>query len=353
MSGGVDSSVAAAMLVREGYDVFGVTMNLRPIESEPDETGRACCSPAAAADARRVADLLGIPHYVLDFSDVFREAVIGDFIEEYRRGRTPNPCVRCNRFVKFEALMEKARALGADRIATGHYARIVFDALRGRWLLKRGTDSSKDQSYALYAMTQEQLARTLMPLGGLTKTETRAIARELGLEVASKAESQDICFADGRDYAGFLSRAAPELVSPGPILDTSGREIGRHRGIAFYTVGQRRRIGIAAREPLYVVEIDTRRNAVVVGTNSELYSGGLVASEMNFVSIERPGGTIAGTAKIRYNMQDSEALLSVQADDTALIRFERPQRAVAPGQAVVFYAGEDVVGGGTIESALR
>ena len=353
MSGGVDSSVAAAILVQEGYDVIGVTMQIWPATVTEEKFSRTCCSLSAVEDARRVAARLGIPHYVLNFKDIFEELVIDNFIEEYRRGRTPNPCIRCNRFVKFEALLAKAQALGADYVATGHYSRIVHDEARGRWLLKRGVDRSKDQSYALYSMTQYQLAHTLMPLGNMVKDETRRLAAQLGLAVSSKPDSQEICFVEDRNYRAFLEAAAPEVAKPGPILDTAGNVIGEHKGIAFYTVGQRRRLGIAAGEPLYVVRVDPADNAVVVGREADLYAPGLIATDLNYISIEALVEPIAVTAKVRYNMKDSQALLSPWAKEQARLTFEKPQRAIAPGQAVVFYNSEDVGGGGTIENVKR
>lgn len=353
MSGGVDSSVAAAILVQEGYDVVGVTMQVWPTTSAAeDRFSRTCCSLSAVEDARRVAARLGIPHYVLNFRDVFQEMVIDNFIEEYRRGRTPNPCLRCNRFVKFEALLEKARALGADYVATGHYARIVYDDARRRWLLKKGLDHSKDQSYALYGMTQYQLAHTLMPLGNMAKDETRRMAAELGLSVADKPDSQEICFVEERKYRDFLQKVAPEVVRPGPIVDTAGNILGEHSGIAFYTVGQRRGLGIAAGEPLYVVRIDAAENTVVVGRENELYARGLLASDVNLVAMEELRDTIAVTAKIRYNMQESPALLAPSGEKQVRVTFEHPQRAITPGQAVVCYDGDDVVAGGTIDRVL-
>jgi len=349
MSGGVDSSVAAAILTEQGYDVIGVTMQIWPSATPPEESfSRTCCSLSAVEDARRVAAKLGIPHYVMNFKDVFEKTVIDNFIEEYRRGRTPNPCVRCNRFVKFEALLERARGLGADFVATGHYARIAYDETRRRWLLRRGVDRSKDQSYALYSMTQEQLAHTLMPLGSMAKDETRRLAADLGLAVADKPDSQEICFVENRDYPGFLKSVAPEIARPGPILDTAGNVIGEHKGIAFYTIGQRRRLGVAAGEPRYVVRIDAGRNAIVIGRDEDLYASELVAGDVNLISPHILDKPIAVTAKVRYNMKDSPALLAVPVDGQAHVRFEKPQRAIAPGQAVVIYQGEDVVGGGTI-----
>ena len=353
MSGGVDSSVAAAILVEEGYQVIGVTMQIWPQESGiEDAAARTCCSLAAINDARRVAYKLGIPHYVMNFREAFRETVIDNFIEEYRKGRTPNPCVRCNRFIKFEALLAKSRALGAEYMATGHYARIA-PCEDGRWVLKRGLDTSKDQSYALYTLTQEQLAHTLLPLGDMAKDETRRLAAHLGLAVAAKPDSQEICFVENRDYPGFLKREVPEVAKPGPILDTSGRVIGEHKGIAFYTIGQRRRLGIAAKEPLYVVNIDAKKNAIVAGSNKDLYASKLLASDLNFISINPPKDKIAVTAKVRYNMKDSPAFLSCTSDKQALVYFTEPQRAITPGQAVVFYRGEEVLGGGTIDTVCK
>lgn len=353
MSGGVDSSVAAAILVEEGYEVIGVTMQIWPSTADVEtEFARSCCSLSAARDALMVAGKLGIPHYVLNFKDVFQEAVIDNFIDEYRHGRTPNPCVRCNRLVKFDALLDRAKALGADYIATGHYSRILYDEARGRWILKRGLDHSKDQSYALYAMTQDQLAHTLMPLGGMVKDETRRLAAKLGLSVASKPESQDICFVEGRNYPAFLEATAPETVRPGPILDTAGNVVGEHRGIAFYTLGQRRRIGVPSTEPLYVVRVDAEKNAVIVGRESDLYSRELIADDVNLITVKRLTEPFAVTAKVRYNMKDSACLLSPQEGERVKTVFDEPQRAITPGQAVVFYDGEDVVGGGTIADVL-
>jgi tRNA-uridine 2-sulfurtransferase len=346
MSGGVDSSVAAALLKSEGHDVIGATMQIWP-DSQQSQPG-GCCSLSAVEDARRVANLIGIPHYVLNLQDEFERLVIREFIAEYGLGHTPNPCVRCNQFVKFDVLLRKAISLGADKIATGHYARVDYDETAGRWLLKRSADRTKDQSYALYTMTQEQLSRTLFPLGDRGKPQTRALAAKLGMSVANKPDSQEICFIPDNKYAGFLAKAAPELVSPGPIVDTSGNELGTHNGIAFYTIGQRKRLGIAVGRPMYVVGIDRAKNAVVVGSNEELFKDTVIAKNMNFIGSESLADCVVVSAKIRYNMQDSPAYACSLDDNAVRLRFDKPQRAVTPGQAMVMYRDEIVVGGGVI-----
>ncbi|MHB0913679.1 MAG: tRNA 2-thiouridine(34) synthase MnmA [Armatimonadota bacterium] len=343
MSGGVDSSVAAAILLEEGYEVIGMTMRTLPASDIPDG---ACSVPDAVEDARRVAETLGIPHHTIDLSDLFREAVIDYFAGEYRRGRTPNPCVHCNRLVKFGALMRAAFELGAERLATGHYAKIEH---KERYLLKRGLDRSKDQTYALYRLTQEQLARTLFPLGNLAKDETRRLAETLGLSMADKPDSQEICFIPEKDYPAFLAVHAPETVSPGPLEDTEGRVIGEHPGIAFFTVGQRKRLGVSRPEPTYVVRIVPERRAVVVGRNEDLFAKSFTASELNFISIEALTAAIAVTCKIRYNMKDTPALLTPLPGGRARVIFNKPERAITPGQASVFYQEDEVVGGGTID----
>jgi len=345
MSGGVDSSVAAAMLKQQGYDVIGVTLQIWPESAGSRSAG--CCSLSAVEDARRVANAIGIPHYVMNLRAEFERFVIDDFVREYREGRTPNPCIRCNQFVKFDVLLERAAGLGASMIATGHYARIELGE-SGRWLLKRAADSLKDQSYALYTMTQEQLSRTLFPLGDQTKQETRARAAELGLSVAEKPDSQEICFVPDNKYGGFLAEVAPDLANPGPLLDTAGNVLGAHKGIAFYTIGQRKGLGIAAGRPMYVVEIDKSRNAVVIGSNDELYRDDLVARNVNMIAVDSMPGCVVVSAKIRYNMQDSPAQACPAGAGAIRIRFEKPQRAVTPGQSVVMYQGDVVVGGGVI-----
>lgn len=352
MSGGVDSSVAAALLLERGCDVIGVTMQIWQ-ESATETKGAGCCSLGAVEDARKVAAKLGIPHYCLNYREFFAEKVIDDFVSEYKRGRTPNPCVNCNRYVKFDALLDKARQLGADYLATGHYARIGYDEARGRWTLSRAMASEKDQTYALYHFTQEQLARTLMPLGDLpSKTETRALAERLGLAVASKPDSQEICFVQGGRYTDFLAVKAPETVQPGTIVDTQGRIRGSHDGVAFYTIGQRKRINVGSPVPLFVVALDPATQTVVVGDDSDLRASGLLAYDCNWVGVASASAAPRVTAKIRYNMADQPAMIAPVGGDGVRVVFDEPQRAVTPGQAVVLYDGEVVVGGATIERRI-
>jgi len=352
MSGGVDSSVAAAMLKKEGYEVIGATMQVWPSKElayEADKFG-GCCGLDAVSDAKRVANKLGIPHYVMNFRDIFAEKVISDFCREYSLGRTPNPCIRCNEHIKFDALLRRAKELNADFVATGHYARIEHDEISGRYLLKKGIDRSKDQSYVLYVMTQNQLRHALTPLGGLTKERARQIARELGLPVADKAESQEICFIPDGDYTRFVREYVPRAATPGPILDRDGNTLGQHRGILFYTVGQRKGLGISAREPLYVIDIDPERNAIVVGTGREIYRDELIASHLNWIAIEPPQRPLELKAKIRYRHREADAVITPLSNgDRVHVKFKQPQMAITPGQAVVFYDEDTVVGGGTIE----
>ncbi len=349
MSGGVDSSVAAARLKQAGYRVIGITMQIWP---EGSRFG-GCCGIGAVEDARRVAYRLGIPHYVMNFRDVFAREVVADFCEEYRRGRTPNPCIRCNQHVKFDALLEKARELGAEFVSTGHYARIEFEESTGRYLLRKGADGNKDQSYFLYTMTQEQLKHTLFPVGEMTKEEVRQIAGEMELPVADKAESQEICFIPDDDHAGFLREHMPEAAQPGPILDEEGMSLGRHGGIMFYTTGQRRGLKLATREPQYVIAIEPEKNALVVGPREKALGTRLIAGEVNWIV---PPETVAGRkikARIRYRQQESEATVSRTEGNKVYVKFSEPQMAITPGQAVVFYDGATVAGGGTIEAAVR
>ena len=348
MSGGVDSSVTAALLKEEGYEVIGLTMQIRPSDELSGDYVHS-----AVADAKMVAEILGIAHYVVDFRDVFARKVIAHFCQEYGLGRTPNPCIRCNQFVKFGALLKKAEELGAGLIATGHYARIEKDAANGRYFIKKGSDRNKDQSYFLYAITQEQLMHSLFPLGELNKERVRRIAEELGLPVASRPESRDICFIPDSDYPRFLEEYGGGAAKPGPILDRRENILGEHKGLIFYTIGQRKGLGISSGEPLYVVAIEPERNAVIVGSKEETYGSELIASELNWIAIEEPKQSIRVKARIRYLHREAEALVTPSGEDRVQVTFEEPQMALTPGQAVVFYDGDTVIGGGSIEQVKQ
>jgi len=355
MSGGVDSSVAAALLKRQGRDVIGVTMNLFSLAKEEcaRDDLRSCCGWKAREDANRVAVRLGIPHFVVDFRPEFERSVIEDFGREYARGRTPNPCIRCNRFLKFGLLLERIGALGAETVATGHYARVAFDPESGRWLLRKGADADKDQSYFLYPLSQAQLSRTLFPVGELAKAEVRRLAAEFGLPVAQKGESQEICFIPDDDYPRFLRGKFPEAFRPGPIVDRAGKVIGRHEGIARFTVGQRSGLGIAAPRPLYVLAVDAATNTVVAGENRDLERRRLLVEEVNWISIRALNTPRAVKVKVRYRQAEAPAMIVPEADGCVRVEFEASQRAIAPGQAAVFYDGDVVVGGGLIARALE
>jgi tRNA-specific 2-thiouridylase len=344
MSGGVDSSVAAALLKKEGHEVFGVTMLLRPL-SHGKNAGNSPL-PDSVADARKVAAKLGIPHHVIDLREDFDRAVIADFCREYSRGRTPNPCVLCNPIIKFGKLWEKAK--GAGYLATGHYARIEKDEASGKLLLKKGKDRLKDQSYFLCRLTQEQLGRTLFPLGGITKEEVKKIAKDMDLPTAARPESQEICFISDDNYNEFLKEHLRQEIKPGPITDSRGNVLGHHRGIPFYTVGQRKGLGIAAKSSLYVTSIDAARNTVVVGTREETYSGGLAADNLNWISGVWPELPLKIKAVIRYRHPGVDATISLNDKNSVRVDFNEPQAAVTPGQTVVFYDGDTVTGCGTI-----
>ncbi len=354
MSGGVDSSVAAALLLDAGYEVVGFTMQLWPRDQQaelPPEM-RGCCGLDAVDRARRVATALGIRHYVLNLREKFEALVIDPFCDEYARGRTPNPCIRCNTFVKFGPLLQRAREIGAEKLATGHYARVTYDESSSRWKLLVGVDQTKDQSYSLYGLNQEQLSRAIFPLGEMTKEETRKRAAELQLATATTPESQEICFITGEDYRHYLARKRPDVVTPGAIVNCEGKQLGRHRGVAFYTIGQRQGLGVASGEPMYVVGIDVAKNRLIVGRADELEAKGLMTTEVNYVAVAAlpPEGKKLAV-KIRYG---AKAVPCTARPEHGKVRveFARPQRAVSPGQAVVLYDGEAVALGGVIEHAL-
>ena len=354
MSGGVDSSVAASLLMDRGFDVTGITMNLFSLPEElcRSEELHSCCGRKAVEDAHRVAIHLGIPHFVVDLRREFETAVIADFVREYGRGRTPNPCIRCNERIKFRLFLERARRLGADLIATGHYAKVARDPSGSRYLLKKGKDRAKDQSYFLYRLSQAQLARVLMPVGDFTKTEVREMARRRGLPVAEKPESQETCFAPLGDYPAFLAGRNPRAFRPGPIKDLAGRILGEHKGIGNYTIGQRRGLGISAPRPFYVVAIDAPRNAVIIGDERDLYRKRLQASDVRLIAGVRIEEPVMVKAKIRYKHRGAKALVIPVSGRRVRVEFERPQRAITPGQSVVFYQRDVVVGGAIIDRSL-
>ena len=349
MSGGVDSSVCAGLLKEAGYQVVGVTMRLSAIE-KPDAAGvsRTCCAGEGVEDARAVAQLLDIPYYVMNFEREFQRYVMDYFAQEYARGRTPNPCLACNEYAKFTFLFQKARALGADYLATGHYARIRQDG--GRFRLLTGLDPSKDQSYVLHTLRQDQLAHLLFPIGELTKDDTRRLAAEWDLPVADKPDSLDICFIPDRQYRDFIAQRTE--LEPGPIRDVSGRTLGQHGGIALYTIGQRKGLGLAAGEPRYVTGLDAGTRTVTVGRKEDLAVGSLVADRVNVVSGEWPAEPIRTQARVRYRSALVPATVTTE-DQRVRVLFDEPQYGVSPGQAVVFYEGEEAIGGAIIEETYR
>ncbi|MDI3257406.1 MAG: tRNA 2-thiouridine(34) synthase MnmA [Kyrpidia sp.] len=350
MSGGVDSSVTAALLKEQGYDVIGITMRLR---GHDEESSGGCCSVDDVNDARRVCQSLGIPFYAVNYRDAFEKRVIQYFEEEYKRGRTPNPCIACNMYMKYDLLLAQAMDLGADYLATGHYARIAYDEDRARYVLRKAVDRRKDQTYVLYHLTQEQLARTLFPLGGYEKTQVRELAKRFGLRVANKPESQDICFIPNGDHGEFLRRrSGGEPVSQGEFVDIEGNVVGTHQGIPFYTIGQRKGLGVALGHPVYVVDILPETNRVVLGSEDRVFARGLTASGVNWIAAARPDHPLRVAAKIRYAAPEAPATVYPERGDRIRVEFDEPQRAVTPGQAVVFYQGSEVVGGGTIEGRL-
>lgn len=347
MSGGVDSSAAAALLLEQGYDVVGITLKLWP----QDCVSRAedkCCGPQAVMDARSVSHKLRIPYYLVDEAEDFQKQVINYFAEEYKAGRTPNPCVMCNEKLKFGTLISRARQLGAEYIATGHFARVEQNPETGRHLLKKGKDPKKDQSYFLFSLKQEQLARSLFPLGELTKNDTREIARESHLKTAEKEESMEICFVPDKDYGKFLQQANLVQKHKGEIVDTHGRVLGQHDGIEFYTIGQRKGLGISSPNPLYVIELDPVNNRVIVGGESELDRDEFEVERCNWIPFEDPPESFEATIKIRYNHPGARGTVRPQSNGSAKIKLHAPQRAITPGQACVFYEEDLVIGGGWI-----
>jgi tRNA-uridine 2-sulfurtransferase len=360
MSGGVDSSTVAAMLRAEGNNVIGLTMQLwnqRRLagrEGMPESVQGRCCSLDDVYDARRVAEHIGIPYYVVNHEERFERDVVRPFVEEYLSGRTPIPCSLCNNHLKFDQLLLVARQIGAERVATGHYARVDYDETRGRWLLRRPADRTKDQTYFLFGLTQEQLSRTLFPLGGMTKAEVRELARKHGLALAEKPDSQEICFVPGGDYKRFLDAylaeqggALPDTA--GELVTTSGEVIGEHAGIHNFTVGQRKGLGLATGSPLYVIQISGANKQVVVGGEDNLYSRTLRARRVNLISVDRLREPMRVTVKIRHRHEPAPALLEDVSASEVLVSFDQPQRAITPGQAAVFYDGDVVVGGGWIQ----
>jgi tRNA-specific 2-thiouridylase len=347
MSGGVDSSVAAALLAEQGHDVIGLSMQLYD-QRGGEQTWGSCCTLDDLHDARRVAANIGFPHYIVNFERQFRDTVISNFVQEYASGRTPLPCAHCNSDLKFSTLLDRACGLGAGHVATGHYAR-VEQAPDGRWLLKRSADLDKDQSYFLFSLTQDQLARAVFPVGTLTKPEVRDQARRLGLAVADKPDSQEICFIPDGDYAAFVERKQPAVARTGAVVDQSGRELGKHGGVHRFTIGQRKGLGIASTIPLYVLNIDADSGTVTVGARDALDQTRLTASQVNWVSMDEPPAPVGVSAQIRHRHKAAPGAVHALPDGRAEMIFDEPQPAITPGQAVVFYDGETVVGGGWID----
>ena len=350
MSGGVDSSVTAALMVEAGYDVIAITMRLGmhdTIEIESDKP--SCCSLEGVEDARRVATQLGIPFYAVNYEERFRQSIVDYFADEYVSGRTPSPCVICNQDLKFGKLLELATQLEVDYVATGHYARIEREPETGRYILRKGLDSRKDQSYFLFSLTQAQLSRALMPLGGYAKDEVREVARKYQLRTAEKPESQELCFIADDNYKRFLKDRIPEKIQEGDIVDQEGRMLGEHQGIPFYTVGQRRGLGISAETPLYVTELKVHDNTIVVGKNEDLLADTMQVEEVNLITMDKLTEPIRAEVKIRYKDTGAPATIRPLSDTEVEVKFDQPRRAVTPGQAAVFYDGDIVIGGGWIK----
>ena len=348
MSGGVDSSVAAYLMQQRGFDCTGITLKLFDSDTGLEAGEKTCCSLDDIEDARSVCRRLEIPHFVYNFKDSFSENVIARFIRAYETGCTPNPCIDCNRYIKFDKLIRRAEELGFDCVVTGHYARVGYDETTGRWLLKKALDLSKDQSYVLYSLTQRQLSRTMFPLGEMTKDETRKLAEQTGFVNARKHDSQDICFVPDGDYAGFIERYTGKTYPCGDFVDQTGNTLGEHKGIIRYTVGQRKGLGLALPHPMYVKEKNLAENKVVLCDNEALFSTELFAEDLNLISVEKLTGPLRVNARVRYNQKEQPATVYAAGDNAIRVVFDEPQRAVAKGQAVVLYQGDSVVGGATI-----
>jgi tRNA-specific 2-thiouridylase len=347
MSGGVDSSVAACLLKEQGYEVIGATMRIWKGDDRNNPYG--CCGVLHVEDARRVAQQIGIPFYVLNLEEEFERDVIRYFCDEYGEGRTPNPCILCNEKVKFGTFAKKALGLEADYLSTGHYARVEYEKRSGRILLKKGSDRKKDQSYVLFSLSQDQLGRALFPLGEYRKEEVRRKALDLGLRVHDKPESQEVCFIEEDSYHPFLQERLKGAIEPGPILDRSGKMLGTHKGVMFYTIGQRRGLGMARGIPLYVIGIDRGKNAIIVGEEKDVFADTFTVDSLNWIANPREKSHLTAQVKIRYNHPGSAAVLSWTGDDELKVRFSTPQKAITPGQAAVFYDGDTVLGGGWIK----
>lgn len=356
MSGGVDSSVAAALLLEQGYDVVGLTISTHKLEDDcrPVENKKSCCSYTGSIDAYKVCEVLGIEHHLIDLTQTFKDTVINNFIDEYLHGRTPNPCVECNTKIKWGPFLTKANEYGAEFLSTGHYASIEQNPENGRYYIKKGLDSTKDQSYALWGLTQEQLSRTLFPLADLTKQEVRDLAKKYKLPVFNKIESQDICFIPSNDYHSFIAKQVPDInekIGSGEII-LEGKAIGRHTGFPFYTVGQRKGLGVSYSEPLYVKKIDHQNNVIEVATLDNTYSDGLLADGLNLMKYDSLDSSKEFSVKIRYNDMGKPAKCKIEADGSLRVEFIAKRRAVAPGQSVVIYEGNDLIGGAVINSAI-
>ncbi len=360
MSGGVDSSLAAFLLNQKGYQVVGISMKLwdfREVDGESIPVRRRR-SVEALNDARTVCQKMGIPHHIVDVRDDFKREVISNFVEEYTKGRTPNPCIICNAKIKWESLWGEAKSLGANFISTGHYARIRYDEKLKRFLLLKGVDPDRDQSYALWGLSQDDLSRTIFPLGELTKKQVRVLAKEHGLEVAEREESQEICFVTDDDYPRFIkewvdSKGQEEKIQPGPIFDLKGEKIGEHKGILFYTIGQRKGLRVAVGRPLYVVRIDAEKNCIYVGGNEELFKSSFVVTNVNWIAFDNLDKETDCQIKIRYQHIPQKGKIYPLTDDQVMVKFNQPERAITPGQSAVFYQGEVVLGGGIIDKVVN